>query len=129
MVHKTPTGERIKELRAESRKLGAALIAARALDGLEDLGDLKERLRERREAAKAEAAALQTSGRARVEDLSVFRVRKETKKGKEHEYWHAAWMIEGKVRNVYLGSCKKVSYQEALERARRRKAEGLGIEK
>jgi len=129
MVHKTPTGERIKELRAESRKLGAALIAARALDGLEDLGDLKERLREKREAAKAEAAALASSGRARVEDLSVFRVKKETKKGKEHEYWHAAWMIEGKVRNVYLGSCKKMSREEALERARQRKAEELGTKK
>jgi len=129
MVHKTPTGERIKELRAESRRLGAALIAASKLDGLEDLGDLKERLRERREAAKAEAAALHSSGQARVEDLSVFRVKKETKKGKEHEYWHAAWMVEDKVRNVYLGSCKKMSRKDAQERARRRKAEELGVEK
>jgi len=31
---------------------------------------------------RAEAAALKSSGRARVEDLSVFRVRKETRKGK-----------------------------------------------
>jgi hypothetical protein len=129
LIYDIVIGERIKQLRAESRKLGAALIAARALDGLEDLGDLKERLRVRREAAKAEAAALANSGRARVEDLSVFRVKKETKKGKEHEYWHAAWMIEGKVRNVYLGSSKKMSQKEALEKARRRKAEGLGIEK
>ena len=129
IVHKTPTGERIKEIRAESRKLGAALIAASKLEGLEDLADIRARLREKREAAKAEAAALQSSGRARVEDLSVFRVKKETKKGKEHEYWHAAWMIEGKVRNVYLGSSKKVSQEEALERARKRKAEELGVEK
>jgi hypothetical protein len=91
------------------------------------LGDLKARLRDRQEAARAEAAALTSSGRVRVEDLSVFRVKKETKKGKEHEYWHAAWMVEGKVRNVYLGSCKKVSYHEALERAQKMKAEELGI--
>jgi len=129
MVHKTPTGERIKELRAEAWKLGTALIAASKLDGLEDWGDLKEKLRERREAARAEAAALANSGQARVEDLSVFRVKKETKKGKGHEYWHAAWMIEGKVRNVYLGSCKKMSPEEALAKARRRKAEELGVEK
>ena len=108
MVHKTPTGERIKELRAEAWKLGTALIAASKLDGPEDWGDLKERLRERREAAQAEAAALANSGQARVEDLSVFRVKKETKKGKEHEYWHAAWMVEGKVRNVYTwGATRK----------------------
>ena len=99
------------------------------LEGLEELGELKARLRERREAAKAEAAALASSGRARVEDLSVFRVKKETKRGKEHEYWHAAWMIEGKTRNVYLGSCKKMSQEEALARAQKMKAEELGIRK
>ncbi len=55
-----------------------------------------------------------------MEDLSVFRVKKETKKGKEHEYWHAAWMVEGKTHNVYLGSCKKMSCEEALEKVRRR---------
>ena len=129
MVHKTPTGERIKELRVESRKLGAALIAATELEGLEDLEALKARLRERREAAKDEAAALANSGRARVEDLSVFRVKKETKKGREHEYWHAAWMVGGKTRNVYLGSCKKMSQEEALARAQKMKAEELGTRK
>ncbi len=34
-------------------------------------------------------------GLARVEDLSVFRVKEETRK--ELEYWHAAWMVEGKI--------------------------------
>jgi hypothetical protein len=129
MVHKTPTGERIKELRVEARKLGAAFIAATKVEGLENLGDLKAKLRDRREAAKAEAAALANSGRARVEDLSVFRVKKETKKGREHEYWHAAWMVGGKTRNVYLGSCKKMSQEEALARAQMMKAEKLGIRK
>jgi hypothetical protein len=129
MVHRTATGERIKELRAESQKLGSALIAATKVEGLENLGDLKARLRERREAAKAEAAALKHSGRTRIEDLSVFRVKKETKKGKEHEYWHAAWVVDGKTRNVYLGCCKKMGRKEALEKARRKKAEELGLEK
>jgi hypothetical protein len=129
MVHKTATGERIKELRVESQKLGAALMAASELEGLENLGDLKARLRERREAAKAEAAALKSSGQARVEDLSVFRVKRETKRGREHEYWHAAWMVGGKTRNVYLGSCKKMSQEEALARAQKMKAEELGIRK
>ncbi len=128
MVHKTPTGERIKELRAEARKLGAALIAARELEDFDELDDLRARLRERRVAVKAEAVALKSSGRARVEDLSVFRVKKEMKKGKEHEYWHAAWMVGGKTRNVYLGSCKKMSREEALQKARRMKAQELGIE-
>lgn len=67
--------------------------------------------------------------RIEVEDLSVFKVKKEMKKGKEHEYWHAAWMIDGKTHNMYLRSCKKVSYQEALAKARAKKAEELGREK
>jgi hypothetical protein len=37
-------------------------------------------------------------------------------------------MVEGKTLNVYLGSCKKMSREEALERARWRKGEALGIE-
>ncbi len=129
MVHKTPTGERIKHLRTEARKLSAALAAARQLADIEDLGDLQARLLERQEAAQAEAAALKSSGRARLEDLSAFKVKKEMKKGKGHEYWHAAWVVGGRTRNVYLGSCKKMGRKEALEMARKKKAEELGIEK
>lgn len=59
---------------------------------------------ERREMILTDASALKSTGQARVEDLSVFKVKKEMKKGKEHGYWHAAW-------------------------ARAKKAEELGIEK
>lgn len=129
MVHKTPTGERIKQLRTEARKLSAALAAARELADVEDLGNLQARLQERQEAVQAEAVALASSGQARLEDLSVFKVKKEMKTGKEHEYWHAAWIINGKTHNVYLGRCKKMGRKEALERARKKKVEELGIEK
>jgi hypothetical protein len=64
-----------------------------------------------------------------VKDLSVLRVKKETKRGKEHEYLHATWMVGGKTRNVYLGSCKKMSHQEVLEKTRRMKARRIGTEK
>ena len=37
-------------------------------------------------------------------------------------------MIEGKTRNVYLGSCKKMSQKEALARAQKMKVEELGID-
>lgn len=40
------------------------------------------------------ATALQSSGRINVEDLSVFKVKKETRKGKEYECRHTAWMVE-----------------------------------
>ncbi len=107
MVHKTPTSERVKQLRTEARRLSATLAAARELADIEDLGDLQ----------------------ARLEDLSVFKVKKEMRKGKEHEYWRAAWIVGGRTRNVYLGSCKKMGRKEALEKARKKKAEELGIEK
>jgi hypothetical protein len=63
MIHKTPNGERIKQLRAESRKPGAALVAVSKLEGLEELVDIRTRLQERREAARARVAALHSSGR------------------------------------------------------------------
>jgi hypothetical protein len=96
MVHKTPTGERVKQFRTEARKLGSALAAARELADVEDLGDLQARLQERQEAAQAKAAALQSSGQARLEDLSIFKVKKEMKKGEEHDFWHADWIVGGR---------------------------------
>ncbi|MDD1761895.1 MAG: hypothetical protein LUQ59_06640 [Methanothrix sp.] len=38
-----------------------------------------------------------------------------------------SWREGGKARNVHLGSCEKLSREDALLRARRMKAEGLGI--
>jgi hypothetical protein len=53
---------------------------------------------------------------------------KQTKKGeKKYERWMAGWREGGKVRKVYLGSCKKMGRDETLQKAREMKAEGLGI--
>jgi len=38
-------------------------------------------------------------------------------------------MVDGKARDLYLGSGKKMGREEALERARRIKAKELGIKK
>jgi hypothetical protein len=131
MVHKTPTSERIKQLLSEARSLDAAISAAAEQDNLDDIDELQECLRERRAAAHAEAKALQNSGQARLEDLSVFKVKKATRKGtknsKKREYWYSAWAVSGKRRTVYFGSCEKISYEEALDRAKNMKAKDLGI--
>ena len=77
---------------------------------------------------KAEAEALE--GAARVEDLHVWQMAKEktTKKGDQtYLYWMASWREGGKVRNVHLGSSKKVDHETALQKARKLKAEALGI--
>ena len=53
---------------------------------------------------------------------------KQSKTG-ERKYgrWLAGWREGEKVRKVYLGSCKIMSQAEALQKARKMKAEALGI--
>jgi hypothetical protein len=60
--------------------MDAALVAVRKLADVEDLGDLQVKLRERQEAAQAEAVALKSSGQARLEDLSIFKIKKERRR-------------------------------------------------
>jgi hypothetical protein len=45
---------------------------------------------------------------------------------KIYHYWMASWREGGKVRNVHLGSCRKMSGEEALQKARSMKAEAIG---
>lgn len=77
---------------------------------------------------KAEAEALE--GAARLEDLHLWLMEKSksTKKGSQsYIYWMASWREGGEVRNVHLGSCKKVDHETALQKARTMKAEALGL--
>jgi hypothetical protein len=64
-----------------------------------------------------------------VEDLSVFRVKKETKRGKEHEYLHAAWMVGGKTRNVYPGELQEDEPPRDAGGSETDEGAGDGIEK
>jgi len=91
---------------ANARKLGAASCKQ---EDLGELADIRARLRERREAARGEgrSTAEILAGRGWGGGWGVFRVKKEGKNGKVHEYWHAAWMVEGKTRNVYLGAARR----------------------
>jgi len=51
---------------------------------------------------------------------------KNTKKGSgEYAYWMTSWGWK-KVRNVHLGSCRKLLREEAPQKARNIKAERLG---
>jgi hypothetical protein len=49
------------------------------------------------------------------------------KGSKTYSYWMASWREGGKVHNVHLGSTKKLSKQEAQEKAKKMKAEALGL--
>jgi len=69
-------------------------------------------------------------GAARLEDLTLWQMEKAktTKKGsKTYLYWMASWREGDKVRNVHLGSCRKVDHETALQKARALKSEALAI--
>jgi hypothetical protein len=39
----------------------------------------------------------------------------------------ATWREDDKVRNVHIGSCRKISEEEALQKARAMKTKALGL--
>ena len=67
---------------------------------------------------------------ARLEDLQVWEQKKvkQSKNGpKSYTYYMASWREGKKIRNVYLGSSRKMSRDDALVLARRLKMETLGL--
>jgi hypothetical protein len=69
--------------------------------------------------------------KARLEDIQVMKesLITVTKSGERREYWRwvAAWMVDGKSMKVHVGSCRKMSQAEALQKARAMKAESVAI--
>ena len=128
-MHKTTTSERMKTMKTEARELERDARAA--MQAAEVLPDARPRARELTSHAdmlKAEAEALK--GAARLEDLHLWQMEKSktTKKGtRSYFYWMASWREGGKVRHVHLGSCRKVDRETALQKARKVKADALGL--
>ena len=53
---------------------------------------------------------------------------KHTKKGsKTYTYWIASWREGNKVRNVHLGSSRKIDAEAARQKAQKIKADALGL--
>jgi len=128
-MHKTAAGERATALKKEAQELArrakaqkeaaATMRAARVtVMNLQSMAAKK--------LSQAQAQRLE----ARLEDLHVWEQKKikNTKKGaKAYTYYMATWRERGKLRNVYLGSSKKMSREEAQERARAMKREALRL--
>jgi hypothetical protein len=124
-VHKTDAGERRKALKMEALELAKDAVTLRkAAKHLPDARMEARNLQAKADTAQAEAEALKTA--ARLEDLHLWKDEK-TKGERTYSYWRATWREGGKVHNVHLGSCRKVSQAEALAMARKLKAESLGI--
>jgi hypothetical protein len=128
-MHRTPSGDRRLALQKEARELArdarALQKAARAPAARREA----QRLQGEAEKALAEAEVLKTQ--ARLEDLTVWQMEKvkQSRKGcKTYSYWMASWREGGKTRNVHLGSARKMDGEAASQKARERKAEGLGMQ-
>ena len=128
-MHKTTAGEKRKALKAEALKLARdAKMAMKAAKTLPEAREMARTLEGQADSLKAEAEALKEA--ARMEDLSVWVMEKAktTKKGsKTYHYWMASWREGDKVRNVHIGSCAKVDREAAMQKARKMKAEALGL--
>jgi hypothetical protein len=67
-----------------------------------------------------------TDNRRRLDDLHPW-VMEKVKGDKTYHYWMASWRVGDKVRNVHLGSCRKMDAEAALQMARELKAAALAL--
>jgi hypothetical protein len=125
-MHKTPAGERRKSLIKDAKDLAkdARILGrvARAPAAHKEA----QKLQEEASSALAQAEALKLQ--ARLEDLTVWEMEKakQTRKGpKTYTYWMTSWREGNKTRNVHLGSTRKMDAEEALQMARKMKAEAI----
>ena len=124
-MHKTEVGEKRKGLKR------TALELEKEVKALQNIPQMRPAARTRQNEAdrlKAEAEALKD--KARLEDLHVWEMEKEkhTKKGsKTYTYWMASWREDDKVRNVHLGSSRKIDAEAARQKAQKMKSEALGL--
>lgn len=94
-----------------------------------EIEQLEAQLEAQERAEKKGSEALKET--ARLEDLTLWQMEKtkSTKKGsKTYLYWMVSWREGDKVRNVHLGSCRKMDHETALQKARKLKAESLAIQ-
>jgi hypothetical protein len=128
-MHKTTAGEKRKALKAEALELAKdAKAVMKAAKILPDASEKARELEGQADELMAESEALR--GAARLEDLHIWQMEKvkTTKKGiRSYGYWMASWREGDKVRNVHIGSCAKLDEETALQKARKMKAEALGL--
>lgn len=124
-MHATTAGEKRKALKRAAMELKRE---AKALAKVREMEPARRIRQEEADRLKAEAEALKDT--ARLEDLHIWQMEKEktTKKGsRAYTYWMATWREGTKVRNVHLGSCRKMDAAAAKQKAKEMKAEALGV--
>lgn len=124
-MHDTSSRRRVRELKREAERLERDARLLVQISGMER--DVEARRRES-EMLRDNAARLELL--ARLEDLSVRQVdywkqSRRTGELKNYPRWIASWREGNRIRTVYLGSVKKLSQTEALEKAREMKRMAL----
>jgi len=123
-IHRTTSGRKAKELREEARTWKGEARKIRAV-----APELEPAAREReKEAERLEGEALEALEEARLEAVTVYLgdvVKTTTKGEKRYRYYFASWKVGGKVKNVYIGSPRKMTLEEATAKARELKRRAL----
>ncbi|VVB70046.1 Uncharacterised protein [uncultured archaeon] len=123
MVHSTPARTEARGLKQRSIDLAREIKALEGIEGAAQLAGEKQA-----KAGELLGQARELEEAARLEDITVWMdsIVKQTKKGeKKYGRWLAGWREGDKLRKVYLGSCRKMSREEAMKKARKLKAEAL----
>jgi len=126
-MHKTVAGEQLKALKKQAQTLSRN---AQAVLKAQTPATRKEAKRLQKKADQTLTEGKDLKQQARLEDLHVWKMEKvknSMKGSKKYTYWMVSWREGNKVRNVHLGSCKKLSRTDAIQKARKLKAEGLGL--
>ena len=125
MVHDTSARRKARKLRADARELEQEASILAGIRETKELGAIKAS-----RAMKLRKAAKDLNQSARLEDITVRQnpITRQTKKGDRIYYrWLCSWQESDRTVTKYLGSCKRMSQAEALQKARLLKAEALGI--
>jgi len=113
IMHKTTASRSLRWIRENIKKLEDEIELLREIKGTESL--IKEREQ------KIEKLRNQIDDKlldVRIQDTQVWVMRK-IKKNRVYEYWMASWRENGKVMNIYLGSRRRLNYENALQKARK----------
>ena len=125
-MHKTEAGEQRKELKRAAMELEKEV---KTLASVNQMGPAARTRQDEADRLKAEAEALKD--KARLEDLHLWQMKKTKRTGKKdsktYTYWMASWREGDAVRNVHLGSSKKIDAEAARRKAQKMKAKALGL--
>ncbi len=127
-MHKTQAGERRKSLIRDAKELAKDARFLEKATRAPSARQEAQRLQEEASSALAQAEALKLQ--SRLEDQTIWEMEKvkQTRKGpKTYTYWMTSWREGNKTRNVHLGSSRKMDAEEALQMAKKMKAEAIHV--